>query len=142
EAGLNTIYLQFDGLREENYIKARGRPLLDVKLKVIERVRERKGRNVPTPAICFVPTMVNSFNDDQAGEILNYAIKNRDVVKGVNFQPDSLTGRLPVQDRRMLRNTPSDLEYELEEQTGYRKRNHLHSVTFVATNSELVSLMP
>src|SRR5438034_7337032 len=43
EAGLNTIYLQFDGLREENYIKARGRPLLDVKLKVIERVRERKG---------------------------------------------------------------------------------------------------
>src|SRR5439155_32477 len=76
EAGLNTIYLQFDGLREENYIKARGRPLLDVKLKVIERVRERKGKNLPTPAICFVPTMVNSFNDDQAGEILNYAIKN------------------------------------------------------------------
>src|SRR5438093_499999 len=63
EAGLNTIYLQFDGLREENYIKARGRPLLDVKLKVIERVRERKGKNLPTPAICFVPTMVNSFND-------------------------------------------------------------------------------
>src|SRR5206468_2827458 len=93
EAGLNTIYLQFDGLREENYIKARGRPLLDVKLKVIERVRERKGKNLPTPAICFVPTMVNSFNDDQAGEILNYAIKNRDVVKGVNFQPVSLTGR-------------------------------------------------
>src|SRR6266571_3909774 len=39
ESGLNTIYLQFDGLREENYIKARGRPLLDIKLKVIERVR-------------------------------------------------------------------------------------------------------
>src|SRR6266704_2006043 len=51
--------------------------------KVIERVRERKGKNLQTPTICFVPTMVNSFNDDQAGEILNYAIKNRDVVKGV-----------------------------------------------------------
>src|SRR2546426_258609 len=62
EAGLNTIYLQFDGLREENYIKARGRPLLDIKLKVIERVRERKGKNLQTPTICFVPTMVNSFN--------------------------------------------------------------------------------
>src|SRR5437870_3376461 len=49
EAGLNTIYLQFDGLREENYIKARGRPLLDIKLKVIERVRERKGKSLPDP---------------------------------------------------------------------------------------------
>src|SRR2546429_9525305 len=71
EAGLNTIYLQFDGLREENYIKARGRPLLDIKLKVIERVRERKGKNVETRTIFFVPTMVNSFNDFQLGEILN-----------------------------------------------------------------------
>src|SRR6266849_6021568 len=108
EAGLNTIYLQFDGLREENYIKARGRPLLDIKLKVIERVRARKNKNVPTPTICFVPTMVNSFNDDQAGEILNYASKNRDVVKGVNFQPVSLTGRIPEEDRRKLRYTLSD----------------------------------
>src|SRR3989442_1629100 len=115
EAGLNTIYLQFDGLREENYIKARGRPLLDIKLKVIERVRERKGKNLQTPTICFVPTMVNSFNDDQAGEILNYAIKNRDVVKGVNFQPVSLTGRIPEEDRRKLRYTLSDLAYDLEE---------------------------
>src|SRR2546422_152463 len=48
EAGLNTIYLQFDGLREENYIKARGRPLLDITLKAIERVRERKGTSVLT----------------------------------------------------------------------------------------------
>src|SRR6266496_3189344 len=103
--GEPTIYLQFEGLREENYIKARGRPLLDIKLKVIERVRERKARGVITPTICFVPTMVNSFNDDQAGEILNYAIKNRDVVKGVNFQPVSLTGRIPEEDRRKLRYT-------------------------------------
>src|SRR5207302_9646729 len=99
EAGLNTIYLQFDGLRGENYIKARGRPLLDVKLKVIGRVRERKGKNLATPALCFVPTMVNSFNDDQAGELCNDAIKNRDVVKGVNLQPVSLTGRIPEEDR-------------------------------------------
>src|SRR2546430_802646 len=83
EAGLNTIYLQFDGLREENYIKARGRPLLDIKLKVIERVREREGKNLQTPTICFVPTMVNSFNDDQAREILNYAINHRADVEGL-----------------------------------------------------------
>jgi uncharacterized radical SAM superfamily Fe-S cluster-containing enzyme len=141
EAGLNTIYLQFDGLREENYIKARGRPLLDIKLKVIERVRERKGKNLATPTICFVPTMVNSFNDDQAGEILNYAIKNRDVVKGVNFQPVSLTGRIPEEDRRKLRYTLSDLAYDLEEQTGYLTRDDWSPVPFVSPISELVSVL-
>src|SRR5436305_1922479 len=111
------------------------------KLKVIERVRERKGKNLPTPAICFVPTMVNSFNDDQAGEILNYAIKNRDVVKGVNFQPVSLTGRIPEEDRRKLRYTLSDLAYDLEEQTGYLTRDDWYPVPFVAPISELVSVL-
>src|SRR5206468_3194081 len=43
EAGLNTIHLQFDGLREANYIQARGRPVLDVEPKVSERVREQTG---------------------------------------------------------------------------------------------------
>src|SRR3989442_7642555 len=108
EAGLNTIYLQFDGLREENYIKARGRPLLDIKLKVIEKVREMDKAQEDHPTVCLVPTMVNSFNDDQAGDILNFAIKNRDVVKGVNYQPVSLTGRIPEEDRRKLRYTLTD----------------------------------
>src|SRR5437867_1579399 len=98
--------------------------------QVIERVRERKGKNLQTPTICFVPTMVNSFNDDQAGEILNYAIKNRDVVKGVNFQPVSLTGRIPEEDRRKLRYTLSDLAYDLEEQTGYLTRDDWYPVPF------------
>src|SRR5206468_3781124 len=129
------------GQREENYIKARGRPLLDIKLKVIERVRERKGKSLATPTICFVPTMVNSFNDDQAGEILNYAIKNRDVVKGVNFQPVSLTGRIPEEDRRKLRYTLSDLAYDLEEQTGYLTRDDWYPVPFVSPISELVSVL-
>src|SRR5438552_3802245 len=110
-------------------------------LKVIERGRERKGKNLPTTAICFVPTMVNSFNDDQAGEILNYAIKNRDVVKGVNFQPVSLTGRIPEEDRRKLRYTLSDLAYDLEEQTGYLTRDDWYPVPFVAPISELVSVL-
>ena len=31
EAGVQTVYLQFDGLREQNYIDARGKPLLKTK---------------------------------------------------------------------------------------------------------------
>jgi uncharacterized radical SAM superfamily Fe-S cluster-containing enzyme len=141
EAGLNTIYLQFDGLREENYIKARGRPLLDIKFKVIEKVREMDKAHKDHPTVCLVPTMVNSFNDDQAGDILNFAIKNRDVVKGVNYQPVSLTGRIPEEDRRKLRYTLSDLAYDLEEQTGYLTRDDWYPVPFVAPISELVSAL-
>ncbi len=139
EAGLHTIYLQFDGLKEENYIKARGRPLLDVKLKVIEKVRSMPpGKR---PSIVLVPTMVNSFNDDQAGEILSFAIKNRDVVKGVNYQPVSLTGRIPDEDRRKLRYTLADLAYDLEQQTGFLNRDDWYPVPFVAPISELVSVL-
>ncbi|HKZ63471.1 MAG TPA: radical SAM protein [Thermoplasmata archaeon] len=139
EAGLHTIYLQFDGLKEENYIKARGRPLMDVKLRVIEKVRQMPpGKR---PSIVLVPTMVNSFNDDQAGEILNFAIKNSDVIKGVNYQPVSLTGRIPDEDRRKLRYTLADLAYDLEQQTGYLGRDDWYPVPFVAPISELVSAL-
>jgi uncharacterized radical SAM superfamily Fe-S cluster-containing enzyme len=138
EAGLHTLYLQFDGLREENYIKARGRPLMDIKLRVIERVRAM-GPN--RPSVVLVPTMVNSFNDDQVGEILNFAIRNSDVIKGVNYQPVSLTGRIPDEDRRKLRYTLSDLAYDLEEQTGYLARDDWYPVPFVAPISELVSVL-
>ena len=139
EAGLHTLYLQFDGLKEENYIRARGRPLLDVKLKTIENVRRMPREK--RPSVVLVPTMVNSFNDDQVGDILNFAIANRDVVKGVNYQPVSLTGRIPDEDRRKLRYTLSDLAYDLEEQTGYLTRDDWYPVPFVAPVSELVSAL-
>ena len=66
DAGLNTIYLQFDGLNDEIYIAARGRKLLDIKLKVIENCRKLEH----PPSIVLVPTIVKGINDDQVGEII------------------------------------------------------------------------
>jgi uncharacterized radical SAM superfamily Fe-S cluster-containing enzyme len=138
KAGLNTVYLQFDGLKEENYIKARGKPLLQIKIKAIQRIREMAP---PKPTICLVPTLVGSFNEDQVGPILDFAIENSDVVKGVNYQPVSLTGRIPDEEREKLRYTLSDLAHDLEEQTGYLTVDDWYPVPFVAPISELVSIL-
>ncbi|EQD81019.1 radical SAM domain-containing protein, partial [mine drainage metagenome] len=40
DAGLHTLYLQFDGLDDEIYRKVRGVPLLKVKQKAIQAARE------------------------------------------------------------------------------------------------------
>ena len=40
DAGLNTVYLQFDGITEEPYMKIRKKNLLAVKLDAIENCRK------------------------------------------------------------------------------------------------------
>ena len=42
EAGLNTIYLQFDGLTDEVYLRSRGRKMMQIKLDVIANCRKLK----------------------------------------------------------------------------------------------------
>ncbi|MDD4594329.1 MAG: radical SAM protein, partial [Methanobacteriaceae archaeon] len=83
EIGLNTVYLQFDGVTEEPYLVARNKNLLSVKLEAIEKCREAG------LGIVLVPTLVKGIHDDQVGDILRFAMKNIDIIHGVNFQPVS-----------------------------------------------------
>ncbi len=138
EAGLHTVYLQFDGLDEENYKQARGREMLDVKKKAIENCRKTKPNPLST---VLVPTIVNTVNDDEVGNILDFAIKNRDVVRGINYQPVAFTGRIEKEERQKQRYTLSDLAIDLEEQTGYLDRSDFYPVPFVTPISQLVSVI-
>jgi len=112
EAGLHTIYLQFDGVTDDVYRKTRGRDLFAVKEKAIESIR-RSGMK-----IVFVPTIVKGFNDNQVGDILGYAIKNIDVVSGISYQPVVFTGRISCKEREEKRFTLTDLAWAVEKQTG------------------------
>jgi len=112
EAGLHTLYLQFDGLSDEIYLKTRGRPLWEIKQKAVEAVR-RAGLK-----IVFVPTVVRGINDHEVGKILKYAIENIDVTSGITFQPVTFTGRIAQQKRVQMRYTLTDLVKDLAEQTG------------------------
>ncbi len=127
DAGLSTVYMQFDGITPEPYIAARGVNLLSQKLKALERCRE-EGLH----SIVLVPTLVRGVNDKQIGDIIRFAVKNHDIVRCVNFQPVSITGRIDYQKRQEMRITIPDLMRLAEEQTdGVIKRSDWFPVPFV-----------
>src|SRR3989304_1465933 len=75
-AGVSTIYLQFDGLTPDVYKFIRGVDLLETKMKAIQNLREA-GFN----SVVLVVTLVKGVNDTQLGDIINFAVKNFDVVR-------------------------------------------------------------
>jgi uncharacterized radical SAM superfamily Fe-S cluster-containing enzyme len=134
DAGLNTVYLQFDGMRPEIYLRARGKDLLDVKRKTIENFRKVKHHS----SIVFVPTIVKGLNDDQVWPILRYALENMDVVRGVNFQPVAFTGRIAHEELAKGRYTLPDLAKDMERQSGGKiKTSDWFPVPAVSAISEL-----
>jgi uncharacterized radical SAM superfamily Fe-S cluster-containing enzyme len=113
DAGLSTLYLQFDGLRNEIYVQTRAREnLIPVKRKVIENARK-----IGLDSVVLVVTLAKGVNDKDLGAILDYAVKNHDVVRCINIQPVSMAGRLQKDDMRKLRITIPDTIKEIEAQT-------------------------
>jgi hypothetical protein len=112
EAGMDTIYLQFDGLDDAIYKAVRGVPLLEVKKKVIDNARR-----IGFESIVLVVTLVRGVNDSQVGAIVDFALKNSDVVRCTNFQPVSITGRIDRERREAMRINTSDFMRLAEEQT-------------------------
>ncbi len=112
EAGLHTLYLQFDGVCDDIYKRTRGESLWEKKLLTIENVRKADLR------IVFVPTIVKGLNDHQIGDIVKLAIDNIDVMSGISFQPVTFTGRISRKEREAKRFTLPDVAKAVEEQTG------------------------
>jgi uncharacterized radical SAM superfamily Fe-S cluster-containing enzyme len=112
EAGLSTLYLQFDGVTDDVYLKTRGEPLFEKKMQTIESCRQAGIK------IVFVPTIVKGINDDQLGDILRVAINNVDTVSGISFQPVAFTGRISRRELEQKRFTLTDLAFGLSDQTG------------------------
>jgi hypothetical protein len=113
DAGLSTLYLQFDGLREEIYKRTRARTdLIPIKQKVIDNARK-----IGLDSIVLVVTLAKGVNDKDLGDIIDYAIKNHDVVRCINIQPVSMAGRARKDELRKMRITIPDTIKEIDEQT-------------------------
>jgi hypothetical protein len=93
------VYLQFDSLREKPLRVLRGVDLRDVRMGALERLNEH---NISTT---LVVTLKKGVNEEEIGEIINFALKQR-CVRGVTFQPIQSAGRLddfdPARDRLTL----------------------------------------
>lgn len=113
EAGLHTLYLQFDGVGEHFYRITRGEDgLFAKKLACIENCRKYRLK------VCLVPTIIKGLNDDQVGEILRFACENIDTVSGISYQPVTFAGRISHKELESKRYTLADLAHDLSNASG------------------------
>ncbi len=133
-AGLSTVYLQFDGVEERPYMVARGYNALPQKIRAVENCeRARLG-------IVLVPTLVRNLNDDQLGGMIDFAIQHGTIIRAINIQPESFTGRTDLKDLASQRITIPDVLKKIEEQTaGEIGVDDFYPVPFVVPISEFVS---
>ncbi|ADP77010.1 Radical SAM domain protein [Methanothermus fervidus DSM 2088] len=135
-AGLNTVYLQFDGVTSDPYITLRGKDLLPIKLDAIENCRKAG------LGIVLVPTLVKGVNDHEIGDIIKFAIDNHDVIRGITFQPVSFTGRTHSNDVEEGRITIPDFMKLVEKQTeGMITVDDFYPASSVVPISELIEAL-
>jgi hypothetical protein len=136
EAGLHTLYLQFDGLTDDIYLRTRGQRLIETKLACIENCRQAGLK------IIFVPTIVKGVNDHQIGDMVRFAIDNVDCVSGFSFQPVAFCGRINRRDLEAKRFTQSDLAHCVADQTGLTdKYNDWMPLSCTSPFSKLLSAL-
>jgi len=127
DAGLNTVYLHFDGVTPAT------NPFLKIHLKAIENFKK------VGMGIVLVPTVIRGRNDKEIGDIIRFAIDNISVIRGVNFQPVAFTGAASDDDLQKSRITIPDVLEEIENQMpGLLKKDDFYPVPCVLPFSDLV----
>lgn len=104
------IYLQFDSFKPGALQQLRGKDLTDVRRKALEHLNKL---NLSTT---LVVTLQKGVNDDEIGEIIEYALK-QPCVRGVTFQPTQIAGRTAGFDPATDRITLTDVRQKILEQT-------------------------
>lgn len=127
EAGVQTVYLHFDGVTKDT------NPKIVHDLKAIEHCKQEK------LGIVLVPTIIKTVNDHEIGAIVRFATEHISVIRGVNFQPVSFTGAANAEDIARERITIPELLERIEEQTDRAiLKNDFYPVPCVLPVSEFV----
>jgi len=106
-----------------------------MKLKALDNLRK-----AGLESVVLVPTLSKGINDHQVGDIVRFASKNLDIVRGVNFQPVSFTGRIDSEERVKKRITIPDFIALLEEQMDNEiTGDDFYPIPFIIPISQLVA---
>ena len=112
DAGLDIVFLQFDGTRDNIYETLRGKPLLECKKQAIQVCGDLG------IGVTLVPTVVPGVNTDDLGSMIRFAAENVPYVRGIHFQPVSYFGRYPNMPDSDGRYTLDQLMADISDQTG------------------------
>ena len=111
ESGVSTVFLQFDGTRDDIHQVMRGRALQAHKERAIEHC------GLAGLGVVLVPVIVPGVNADHLGEIVRFGLAHQPTVRGVHFQPVSYFGRYPQDPTDADRITLPEIVAGLEAQT-------------------------
>jgi uncharacterized radical SAM superfamily Fe-S cluster-containing enzyme len=103
------LYLQYDSRRGLALRELRGEDLTDIRARALDRLNEH---NISTT---LVVTLKKGLNDDEIGEILDFATRQR-CVRGVTFQPIQHAGRSENFDPATDRLTLSEVRQKILDQ--------------------------
>lgn len=90
EAGLDCVFLQFDGATDDVHRALRGAKLQRLKELAID------GCSRVGVGVVLVPTVMAGINAGRIGEIVTFAKEHLPTVRAVHFQPISYFGRAPA----------------------------------------------
>lgn len=107
EHGVGILYLSFDGLDDSTNRYKKSHRYIE---KLISNCRKTGMR------LMLVPAIGKGINNHQVFDLINFAIDNNDVVRGINFQPIGFSGR--AEHDSIERYTIPDLCKDLEAQSG------------------------
>ncbi len=116
DAGVASVFLQFDGMEDSVYLRIRGRELLREKRLAIEHCA---GHGI---GVVVVATIVPGINTGQIGPIIEFAFQGLPAIRGVHFQPVSYFGRYPSPPEDENRITIPEIITAMQTQTGARLR--------------------
>jgi len=138
--GLSTIYLKFNGFSRSTWEATTGDPNWGpIPLRAVENIKKAYNDMRRSPGVMLVPTVINGVNNHEIGDIIDYAIKNSYVVRGVNFQPVSFAGSMSAQDLQKNRYTLPDLLRDIEEQTkGDIKADDFYPISCISPFAETI----
>lgn len=130
DAGVNTVYLSFDGTtpktNPKNHWEIPG---------CLDNCRKAD------MGVVLVPTIINSVNDGDVGNILRFGLRHNDVVRGINYQPVSLVGRITKADVKKYRITIPEVIDRLVGQTGLVEPADFYPIPTVTALTHFIEAM-